>query len=541
VPDWAIRTKADEAAIAAGCWWDQERSDRIVKFAHAFFSLKYSHERFRLFPEQELFLRSLEGWRTPKDWRRFRTANLHVPKKLFGKTTICALLAMYELFCSEEKSPFVICGAAAQKNTEQMWKAIRTAIDHSPFGALKPNSRRKEYQHIRPLDSRLRLTVPANGAELWCVASDGDRIHGETTSLVVLDEVHAHKDRTLHDSLCYSMKTRRNGLLVCISTSGDDVNHFYRTEIYAKSKRVLSGEDLDPTWYAQVYEADPGCDPEDPAQWVKANPLLGRADFADLDQFRAEMESAKSTGIGKWMTFCRYSLNLWLAASSLAWLSPGDEWDGYQHQPDEETLQTCPVAVGVDCSDSGIDPTSVSITWALPDGRYFTRSHAWVTSDGVTQREASNLPKYQQYQFGGHMTVTDGNMIDADRVRDYILTLCRTYDVRVVNWDVRDSYVLARQIQNEGYTCERVPPNARYYNAPLREFAKAYKAGRIMHDGSPWLRFCLGNVRLELNAYEECYPVRNKSVDKIDSAISTLLSFAGLLSQQRQLSSIMWR
>jgi hypothetical protein len=37
---------------------------------------------------------------------------------------------------------------------------------------------------------------------------------------------------------------------------------------------------------------------------------------------------------------------------------------------------------------------------------------------------------------------------------------------------------------------------------------------------------------VQVNKYDEVYPVRKKSVDKIDGAISTLLAYLGLLSNK---------
>src|SRR5262249_7416113 len=145
------------------------------------------------------------------------------------------------------------------------------------------------------------------------------------------------------------------------------------------------------------------------------------------------------------------------------------------------------------------DPSSCSICWALPDGRFFFRSWAWVATRGVQLREAVNLPRYQQFQAEGSMTVTDGDMIDARLVRDHVVRLCTTYDVRTVNFDPRGAFVLAHEIEEQGYGTERVPPSPRYFNGPMKEFSRAYAEGRILHDGSGWQRYCLSNVRIEVN------------------------------------------
>ncbi|MFX8059768.1 hypothetical protein ABTK63_20900, partial [Acinetobacter baumannii] len=54
---------------------------------------------------------------------------------------------------------------------------------------------------------------------------------------------------------------------------------------------------------------------------------------------------------------------------------------------------------------------------------------------------------------------------------------------------------------------------------------RAWKEGRITHDGSAWVKYCLSNVRVEVNKYGEIAPRAGKSVDHIDGAVAALLAF----------------
>jgi phage terminase large subunit-like protein len=130
------------------------------------------------------------------------------------------------------------------------------------------------------------------------------------------------------------------------------------------------------------------------------------------------------------------------------------------------------------------------------------------------------------------ITITKGDMLDERAILKHLVDLCKRYRVSVVNFDPRSAYVLANRLSEEGVKCERVPPSPRYFNPAMVEFRKALEEGRIKHDGSSWLKFCLANVRVQVNKYDEVYPVRKKSVDKIDGAISTLLAYLGLLSNK---------
>ena len=186
-----------------------------------------------------------------------------------------------------------------------------------------------------------------------------------------------------------------------------------------------------------------------------------------------------------------------------------------------KTSPGSPAWVGVDLSET-ICPSSVSVTFDLGDKNYFVKSKAWVAEGAIKNREKSNLPRYQTFP---DLEFTEGDMLDRDNVLRHILDLGRKYDIRQVNFDPRSAYVLANDVADAGYETARFVQSPKNFDGPMREFERGWKEGRIQHDGSSWLRYCLSNVRVEVNKYGEIAPRANKSVDHIDGAVSALLGF----------------
>lgn len=525
IPNWAIRTAADRKAIEEGCYWDEQKAAHVVKFTETFFRSQFVHGRLTLQEQQRRFLKSLYGWRLKDGRRRFRFANLHVPKKSFGKTLLVSVLAFYEMLASGEPSPVIISAAASLPNASQVYDEVAYAVKNSPF---------HRFAHLIPYQKKIKFNTL--NSSFSSIASDGKKQHGTHASLVILDEA-AVAPQHLYDALRWAIAARPNGLVICISTAQSDQNHWYYQQVYSKSKRVLSGEDTDISHYAQVHEADPDGNPESPEQWKKANPLLG-ASWADAEQFARDCASAKAGGIGEWLNFRRLRLNQWVKAEELAWLDVSD-WDKHEYTPTEDELKRCEAVIGYDGSET-TDPSSCSICFRLPGDRFFFRSWAWVAEEGVKLREAVNLPKYEQFAAEGSMTITKGNLIDYPLVRDHLLKLCQSYDVRMVHADPRSAYTMLHEIKEHGYNAEHVPQSFRYYNGLMKEFARAYAEGRILHDGNSWLRYCLSNIRCEVNRYDEIRPVRSKCTDKIDAGISALCAFLGLLNKPAGSGGILW-
>lgn len=512
VPTWAIRTEADRQAIGNGAFWDHDQGERVIRFAHAVFKPQYIPGKFELLQWQERFLRSLYSWRNKDGTRRFRFANLHVPKKQ-GKTLLVSLISVYELVAAGISSPFVVTGSVSKDNAGQVFSEIRHTLQAaglSEFCQITPNQK--------------RIKIPSTNAEYRSLASDGDRTQGYNCSLVVLDECHAHKSSSLYDSLKYACISRPSGLVVLISTAGDDPSCYYHG-VYTKSKAVLSGDDTDQTWYAEVYESEPDKDPQDPTEWYKANPSLGTS-FSE-ESFGLDMLAAKtSADRSEYWRALRYRLNRWVRSDEQQYYDLND-WDRCK-LTEEPDLSGCDCWLGVDLSLS-TDPSSVTAVWSLGDRRHYAKSWAWVAREGVKLREKTSLPRYQQFEHEGCMTITEGDRSDHEAILSHVLDMCQRYRVRGVVFDPTAAVALMSAVEAEGYTVHRMTQSHRHYNGPMKELSKAMKEGRIHNDGGNWLRYCLGCVRLHETRDGLIRPFTKRSTDHIDGAIALLMAYSAAL------------
>lgn len=514
-PDWAVTTKSDEQALTEGAYWDHSKGQAVIDFAHKFFKPQYVRGEFHLLPWQRRWILCLYCWRWPSGNRRFRFAHLHISKKN-GKTLLVSLLCMYEMFFSEEQSPYIAAAAASRSNAEQVYRELRYSIERSPFA-----------QHCKITPHLKKIEVPALNSMYCTYASQGSRVHGEATSFACLDELGQHQSPDLMRAMRYNTDARANGVVVAISTSSSPDHFYFNT--YLKSKRILTNEEIDTVWFPTVYEADPHSnysDPDSPEslnQWLAANPSLGVS--YPVDQFRRDLISSKSN-LGDYLNFQRLKLGIWTKTDTNVWLEMS-EFESHTKDISEAQLLGCECAMGIDASECG-DPTSVSLCWDLGNRNYHIKSWCWVAEEAVKKRSQGTLCRYEEFIDQGSMTVTEGDMIDSSVVLAHILMLCEKYSPSGCNFDPRGAYILGNMVENEGYATARVPPTHRYLNGPMLEFSKAWKEGRISHDGSAWLKYTLGCVRVDVNKYNEITATRKKSSDHIDGAYAALLACSSM-------------
>lgn len=512
-PAWAIRTEADRKALAAGYYWDQAEADRVIRFAEAYVSPKYTKGDFQLFEWQRRFLQSLYGWRRPDGGRRFKTAILHVPKKN-GKTLLVSIIAAYELFASVQESPLVVSASTTKENAKQVYEQLDRIIRRMP--RLKALAKFVEYKKT--------ILIKDRDAEYRALSADAPGSEGLNCSAVIVDEAHAHRSPALFRTLEFATIGRPDGLMVIISTAGDDLTHWYFTMV-RRAKLLLAGEDLDPTTYAEVYEADPLTDNlEDPAVWRRCNPSLDQYPGFTAERFALDLAKAKQD-TGDWLSFQRYRLNIFRRSEDGGWIEL-QKWDACRGAVAESLLLQCPLWLGFDASQR-IDPTSLSAVWLLPQKRFFVRSWAWVAEEGVRSREKTNLPKYQQYAAEGCMVITPGNVIEKEVVRAKILGLrAAGHKLQAMVMDPNGAWVFGTELAGDGIEVYRQPQSFKFFSEPTKEFEAAVAEGRVVHDGNAWLRWCVQSVRLDVDQFENVRPVRSKSADHIDGAVAAIMAFS---------------
>ncbi len=498
------------------CYYDAEQAERIVTFAHKYVCPQFIKGKFTLLDWQLHWLRTLYGWRNNDGGKLFKKALLHVAKKN-GKTLLVSIVCLFELFNQDTQSPLVISASTTRENAAQVFKELANTIRRNEASLAKLAKITASNKKIR-LDKRNALYN--------AISCDSGNAEGLNASTVVIDEAHAHRSEKLYRSLEYATVARPDSTLITISTAGNDFGHWYYS-LYTKGKRVASGEDLDPTFFPTIFEIPPEHDIEQESSWHLANPSLGTS-FTPAS-FKADLNAAKSD-TASWLSFQRYRLNRWIAGSEEVAFDVL-KWDACKRPMADAELRQLPCYLGIDLSQA-VDPSSITAVWVLPEKRYHVQSWGWVAEEGVRRREQSNLPRYQQFVSEGAMTITQGDMIDMDKLKQKIAELDKRYKIKGAVFDQYSAYVLANEVSQSGLTVWRSPQSHRYMTTPIKELTQAINEGRISHDGNSWLRWCISCARLDTNSYGDCRLHRDKSSDHIDGAVSLVMALGQALAEE---------
>jgi phage terminase large subunit-like protein len=148
-----------------------------------------------------------------------------------------------------------------------------------------------------------------NGSRLELLSATESAGHGETTSLVVIDEAWVHQDPSVEQSVRPTMATCPDAQLWAISTAGTAKSVWWRGKLDTGRTAAELGT-TDGTALLE-WAAAPDDDPADEATWQGCMPSLGR--LVDVATVRADLHSMGAA------QFKRAYLNLWPDETQEGW------------------------------------------------------------------------------------------------------------------------------------------------------------------------------------------------------------------------------
>jgi phage terminase large subunit-like protein len=341
-----------------------------------------------------------------------------------------------------------------------------------------------------------------NGATLRTVSSDGKSQNGGTPAFLLIDEIHAWKNRELWETLDSGTTKVGDPLTIICTTAGRGQNGI-GFEKYDYAYKVATGEIEDPSFLPILFQAEPGDDWEDEATWPKANPGLSYG-FPNIEGLRTKAVEAKNSPPARYQ-FQQYHLNIWQAASRdpLFDMSVYDAGLDPSFTPEDPALAELPCYIGVDLSRSG-DLTAVVAAWRLDDGRIAIHPWFYLPSEGLEEKARLEQVPYLQWRDEGFLTVLDGpeingevtkaHVIEPDVIADKIVDLCATYDVREVTFDPSLAGPVMSKLMDHGITVHRLPQTAKHMHGPICDLERAVNGRRLRHAGHPILRQHIDSV-----------------------------------------------
>lgn len=317
-------------------------------------------------------------------------------------------------------------------------------------------------------------------------------------------------------------------MMLAITTAGYDRNSIC-WEVHEYARQVRDGVIKDPSFLPVIYSADPEDDWTDEKVWAKANPNLGVT--IKLDFLRQECQRAKEIPAYQ-NTFRRLYLNQWTQQDT-RWIDM-EAWRECGGKVDYEELANLRCWAGVDLSTT-TDISSCALVFEPDsDGVVHVLSYNWVPRENIAARVRRDRVPYDLWAQQGHITATEGNVIDYDYIRIAITDeIKRRFPLlQVVGYDPWNATKWAIDLESEGVPVMEVRQGFKTMSPACKELERLIIGRKLRHNNNPVLTWAMDNLVVAQDPAGNIKPAKDKSTERIDPAVAVIIAISTMLQSE---------
>lgn len=505
-----LMAEMDSPAADSPYYFDEETGERPIIFIERF--CKQSQGtlgaplRLELF--QKAFIQTLFGWLLKSTgYRRFRETLFLVGRKN-GKSTLLAALALYMLVADYEGAA-EIYSVATKK--DQARKTLTEAVNMV-----------KQSPELRAIIKKRRNDVyfPATASTFEALASDSNTLDGLNSHAVIIDELHAIRDRNLYEVMKQSTSSRRQPLVIMITTSGT-VRESVFDNLYGLACDIADGKVTEDTFLPVLYELDARAEWTDPQAWIKANPGLGTIkQYATLAAFveRAKKNPEDLPGVlCKDFNVPETSASVWLSFEDIkndATFTMQDVYNTY-------AIGGCDLSATTDLTCA-----TLLIRRSREDDTVYVLQHYFIPQKRIDQLDEHNTQEapYKIWAERELLTICDGARVDYSAVTAWFCQMRDEFkiDAFAVGYDRALAGYWVDEMKSNGFDMRAVAQGPFTWSQPMREMGAAFADKKVNYNRNPVLVWCLSNTAVKKSGVNNIQPVKVSDRRRIDGAVSLL-------------------
>lgn len=505
-----LMAEMDSTAADSPYYFDEETGERPIIFIERF--CKQSQGtlgaplRLELF--QKAFIQTLFGWLLKSTgYRRFRETLFLVGRKN-GKSTLLAALALYMLVADYEGAA-EIYSVATKK--DQARKTLTEAVNMV-----------KQSPELRAIIKKRRNDIyfPATASTFEALASDSNTLDGLNSHAVIIDELHAIRDRNLYEVMKQSTSSRRQPLVIMITTSGT-VRESVFDNLYGLACDIADGKVTEDTFLPVLYELDARAEWTDPQAWIKANPGLGTIkQYATLAAFveRAKKNPEDLPGVlCKDFNVPETSASVWLSFEDIkndATFTMQDVYNTY-------AIGGCDLSATTDLTCA-----TLLIRRSREDDTVYVLQHYFIPQKRIDQLDEHNTQEapYKIWAERELLTICDGARVDYSAVTAWFCQMRDEFkiDAFAVGYDRALAGYWVDEMKSNGFDMRAVAQGPFTWSQPMREMGAAFADKKVNYNRNPVLVWCLSNTAVKKSGVNNIQPVKISDRRRIDGAVSLL-------------------
>lgn len=478
--------------------------------------LKFVTERgmqpIKLSPVQVFGLANIYGFKRDDGRRLVRNAMFFVPRK-FGKTTISAGIATYELLFGDADGQVYACANSYQQ-AKLCFDNIRyTTRNLDPSGQSFKVNREVIYNKRDGRNNFAR-----------CLAADAATLDGLNASVYILDEYAQARSAELRNVMATSTGARLNPLEIIITTASDVIDGPC-VETLEAYKRILLGDVEDDSVFALIFEPDVDDKEDSPATWRKVQPHIGVTIQEDYYETRWSKALQTSSDM---LAFRNKLLNIfavneqraWITSKEIRELSEPFSWDALEGTP------YCMVSFDLSVWDD-----FSCVCYAVYDGTFHFHHDFYLPAETLDKH--SNRELYKKWAADGYLQICEGNTIDYAQIANDILSHTGQVCIIGIAYDPYKSRECVNILQagGAGSVLKGYKQTYSNFTGPVETLELLVKKRACTFTDNPITAWCYGNATIDEDRMGNRKPAKRQQANKIDCTITDLMClglFAGV-------------
>lgn len=496
--------------------FDEKKSLRPINFIERYCRQskgKWGGKPLKLELFQKAFIQALFGF-VDKDTglRKYKKGLFFVARKN-GKSTMDSGIANYMLTKDNENGAEIYSVATKRDQAKVVWEESKKMIKKSPS-----------------LAKRIRCLVggiyyDANDSYFRALASDSNSLDGLNAHCVIADEVHAWRDKNLLDVMYDSMSAREQPLLLETSTMGTIRENVFDNE-YEYASGVIEGKISDETLLAVIYELDDPKEIDNEEAWFKPNPALGT--IKSIKDLRDKVNRAKNNPVELVNLLCK-DFNV-RQNDTQSWLT----FEELNNDKKYSEFKDCYCIGGCDLS-STTDLTCATLL-GYQNGEIKVKQMYFIPSNNLEFKIKDDKIPYDKWLQAGWLRLSEGSKVDYHDVTKWFLEQVNEFDLRPlwVGYDSWNAQYWCDDMKEQGFDMVEVRQGAKTMSAPMKQMKADLIDKKINYDNNPILKWCLSNVSIKQDENENIRPVKEKSRQRIDGAVSLIDAYCIFVEKQQE-------
>ncbi|QNX03981.1 terminase large subunit [Acinetobacter seifertii] len=473
------------------------------------------------------FVRAIFGSYNPNTKRRLIREFFLLISKKNTKSTIAAGVMLVALLLNDRLSAELIILAPTKEVADNSFNPIRDFIraDEELSAMINVSEHTKTVTHL------------GTGATLKVIAAESNAAAGKKASIILIDEVWLFGKRANAESMFREAKgglaSRPEGCVIYLSTMSDEVPCGVFKQLLDYARDVRDGIKEDKAFLPLIYEfpkylVEAG-EHLKPENFYITNPNLGAS--VDLEYLISEFKKVKDAGEESLRDFLAKHLNIEIGMNLRANRWAGAEfWNQQKHVfgLDQLIEQSDVITLGID--GGGLDDLLgfAALGRLTEDPRiWWLWNHAWANKVALERRK-ENIPKYQDFEKEGSLTVVDKVGEDIDQLAVIAKQVYDSGKLDKIGLDPQGLGGLLDGLLGVGIPQEQlvgVPQGHRlmgYIMTAERKLAE----GNLWHAGQQLMTWCAGNARVVMIGNGMRITKQESGVGKIDPLIATFNAVA---------------